>query len=38
MGRRCADKIRRDWNYDAVFRNVLTTLETETIEGLLTTH
>jgi glycosyltransferase involved in cell wall biosynthesis len=27
MGRRCADKIRHGWNYDTVFKDVLTTLE-----------
>jgi glycosyltransferase involved in cell wall biosynthesis len=27
MGRRCADKIRQAWNYDAAFAEVITTLE-----------
>ena len=27
MGRRCVDKIRQGWNYETVFRDVLTTLE-----------
>jgi hypothetical protein len=27
MGRRCADQIRRSWNYDTMFADVLATIE-----------